>query len=76
MTYPTLIKTEWVEGPKDGDRSSWERPNPAFFDSALWSDEVHMYAWAPSRNAMIYLGLVPRHAATTRVQPLLVGVDR
>ena len=73
---PTVIKSEFWGGPKDGDRLAVsDRNKPLGYDARDWS-EVHVYGFSPERARFEYVGLMARSAWNAPVYELRVGVER
>lgn len=70
MTLPTLTKTEFFGGPKDGDRETVAAPERGLAYAAHDPAEVHVYVG--SKQRLDYMGLIDRSLVTV-VLPLEVG---
>ena len=82
MIATPLIKTEYVGGPKDGDRRAAISPSEFYYSAD--ADYAHHYALAgmmvagSPRDVMVYRGEVEltQLAPTIELRPLTVGEER
>lgn len=74
---PTVMKSEFWGGPKDGDRAAVPDRNVLLAYTSLRDDsEVHVYGYSAARGVFEYVGLMSRAAWTGVVFKLQVGVER
>lgn len=72
MTLPTLIKTEFFGGPKDGDKQPVAQRERGVAYEARDPAEVHVYVYDKDKDHMQYMGLFDRTLVGV-VLPLKVG---
>ena len=60
MALPTLIKTEFWAGPKDGDKEALAQRERGVAYEARDPSEVHVYVYDRERDRMQYMGLFER----------------
>ena len=72
MTLPTLIKTEFFGGPKDGDKHPVAQRERGVAYEARDPAECHVYLYNRERDRMDYMGLFERTLVSI-VLPLKVG---
>lgn len=75
MSLPTLIKSEFFGGPKDGDKEAVAQPERGLAFDAHDPGEVHVYVGTKTR--MDYMGIIDRAlVVSTAVLPLEIGKRR
>ena len=72
MSLPTLIKTEFWGGPKDGDKQPVAQRERGVAYEARDPNEVHVYVYDRERARMQYMGLFERSLVGV-VLPLKIG---
>jgi hypothetical protein len=73
---PTVLKSEFWAGPKDGDRLAVpDRNKPLGYKARDFAD-VHVYGFSAERTRFEYVGLMSRAAWNAPVFDLQIGVER